>query len=53
MQLLRDGKGIILWHDYTTWPGVRKAINELHATDPRFADVRFIEQTSFAYLIRR
>lgn len=51
LQLLRDGKGVILWHDYTTWPGVHKAINALSATDPRFADVRFIEHTSFACLI--
>lgn len=49
--LLRGGKGIILWHDYTTWPEVRKAVNYLRATDPRFANTRYIKDTSFACLI--
>ena len=26
MTLLRDEKGIILWHDYTTWPSVRRLL---------------------------
>lgn len=51
IRLLRGGKGVILWHDYTTWSGVRRAINELHASDPCFGGVCFIEQTSFACLI--
>ncbi len=49
--LLRGGKGIILWHDYTTWPSVRKAIDYLRTTDPRFANTRYIDRTSFACLI--
>jgi predicted O-methyltransferase YrrM len=51
IRLLRDGRGIILWHDYGSWPTVRKAIKFLHATDERFANMRFIEGTSFACLI--
>lgn len=51
INLLRNGKGIILWHDYITWPTVQKAINFLHSTDRRFANTRFIEGTEFACLI--
>lgn len=49
--LLRNGKGAILWHDYPTTSSVLKAINYLQASDPRFADIRYIKGTRFAYLI--
>ena len=51
IDLLRGGKGIILWHDYADWFFVRKAINYLRTTDPRFANTRSIPGTSFACLI--
>ena len=51
IDLLRGGKGIILWHDYADWFYVRKAINYLRTTDPRFANIRSIPGTSFACLI--
>jgi predicted O-methyltransferase YrrM len=50
--LLRNGKGIILWHDYPTTPTVVKAINYLQVHDPRFAGIRYIKGTKFACLIR-
>jgi predicted O-methyltransferase YrrM len=49
--LLRDGKGIILWHDYPTTPSVLKAINYLRRADPCFANIRHIKGTRFACLI--
>lgn len=51
ISLLRHGKGFILWHDYTNWPEVHKAVNYLRATDSRFANTRYIEGTSFACLV--
>ncbi len=49
--LLRNGKGVILWHDYPVSPSVLKVINYLQAIDPRFANIRHIEGTTFACLI--
>jgi len=51
IDLLRGGKGIILWHDYADWFFVRKAINYLRTTDPRFANTRSLPGTSFACLM--
>lgn len=50
MTLLRNEKGIILWHDYPNIYTVLKAINYLQATDPRFAGIRHIKGTRFAVL---
>ncbi|MBV8457354.1 MAG: class I SAM-dependent methyltransferase [Acetobacteraceae bacterium] len=54
MNLLRQG-GIILWHDYvpegfTPWPGVRRALHELHLSNPAFRDMRHIAGTSLVFL---
>jgi len=48
--LLRNEKGIILWHDYPTTSAVLKAVNYLQATDSRFAGIRYIKDTRFAVL---
>jgi len=50
LSLLRNGKGIILWHDYPSWQGVAEALNELFVKDPVFGKLRNIEGTQFAYL---
>jgi predicted O-methyltransferase YrrM len=47
--------GIILWHDYvnnrpTAWPGVVKALIELHERDPYFAGMQQIAGTSIVIL---
>ncbi len=52
LQLLRNGHGTILWHDYTAWPGVTKALNELFLTDPRFAHIRHIVGTTLVYITK-
>jgi predicted O-methyltransferase YrrM len=54
MSLLRKG-GIILWHDYvpegfTPWPGVRRALHELHLSEPAFRNMRHIAGTSLVFL---
>jgi predicted O-methyltransferase YrrM len=45
LKLIKKG-GIILWHDYTNWDGVRDAINGLYKDDNRFTKVRHIGGTS-------
>ena len=50
ISLLRNGKGVILWHDYPSTPSVLRALNHLRASDSRFAAIRYIEGTRFACL---
>ena len=50
LRLLRDGRGTIAWHDYTQWwDGVVRALEELHATEPKLAGMRHIEGTDLVY----
>ncbi|MEP6493666.1 MAG: class I SAM-dependent methyltransferase [bacterium] len=51
LRLLASSRGLIAWHDYGTWEGVTRALNELHAADPRFARLTNIEGTSLAVLV--
>lgn len=50
LELLRDRGGTILWHDYGTWLGVTRALNELHLADPRYKGLRRIQGTALAIL---
>ena len=45
LKLIKKG-GVILWHDYTNWDGVRDAINGLYKLDSRFAKAKHIGGTS-------
>ncbi|SDG53123.1 Methyltransferase domain-containing protein [Dyadobacter soli] len=47
--IIRKG-GLIIWHDYTNWPGVWTALNELYQKDARFKDIRHIGGTSITIL---
>jgi predicted O-methyltransferase YrrM len=49
LKLLREGKGVILWHDYG-WNEVIQALNEFFLNDSRFSELKNIKDTSFAYL---
>jgi hypothetical protein len=51
IRLLRDGRGIILWHDYGQWDGVTRALNELYSKAGKFEDLKHIEGTSLVCLI--
>jgi hypothetical protein len=51
LKLLKNGKGIILWHDYDGWEGVTSALNELYEHHPAFVSIRHIEGTSLVCLI--
>jgi predicted O-methyltransferase YrrM len=52
LDMLRDGQGVILWHDYGAWDGVTIAINELRNSEPQFEGIRHIAGTTLAGLIR-
>lgn len=43
---------VIIWHDYGVWSGVTKAINKLNKSDPRFANITHIKDTSLVYMIK-
>jgi hypothetical protein len=52
LKLIRNGKGVILWHDYGTfWKGVKKALDELYLGGNEFKGLRQIEGTSLVCLI--
>lgn len=49
------GAGRIVWHDYVSsghqcWPGLVRALEELHATEPAFRGLRHIAGTALAIL---
>lgn len=47
LSLMKKG-GVILWHDYTNWSGVRDALNHLYETNPAFKQIKHIGGTSIA-----
>ncbi|HEV7349493.1 class I SAM-dependent methyltransferase [Telluribacter sp.] len=49
LEMVRPG-GVILWHDYTNWEGVRRALNEFFQGDARFKKLKHIGGTSIALL---
>ncbi len=49
MKLVKKG-GIILWHDYTNWTGVRDGLNEFYKDNSDFKEVRHIGGTSIVML---
>ncbi len=51
IQLLRDGHGVILWHDYGVWRGVTKALDELYSGAAPFENLRHIDGTSLVILL--
>jgi predicted O-methyltransferase YrrM len=55
LKLLRNGRGVILWHDYGCphwWPGVTRALDELQKNSKPFENLVQIEGTSLACLIK-
>ncbi len=52
VELLRERKGVILWHDYGgVCGGVTKCLNGLYGSEPGFRGLRHIEGTSLACLV--
>jgi len=52
LKLLKNGKGVIIWHDYDGWDGVTKALNELRSQNPEF-NFLHIEGTRLVCLMLR
>ncbi len=48
-QIMRP-QGVIMWHDYGTWEGVTRALNELYTSNPHYKNLKHIKGTSLAYL---
>lgn len=42
--------GIIVWHDYSVWRGVSKALDELYSRSDDFKSLRHIQGTSLVYM---
>ncbi len=53
LKLLRNGRGIMLWHDYgkVCWRGLTRALEELYLKVGEFKNVKHIEGISLALLI--
>jgi predicted O-methyltransferase YrrM len=53
LKLLKNRRGLIIWHDYNewAWEGVVRALNELYTQVPEFKGLRHIEETTLAYAI--
>lgn len=45
LSLLRDSKGIIMWHDYG-WREVVRALNEFYLNEPQLGKLKHIKDTS-------
>jgi hypothetical protein len=55
LKMLRGGKGVILWHDYDRsewWPGVVKALDELHQSSAEFHKLVHFTGTSLVCLLK-
>ena len=50
LRMLRPSGGTIIWHDYSRWDGVTRALNQLHRKHPRFAGLARITGTTLAVL---
>ena len=51
LSLLRNGKGVVFWHDYDACIGVINAVDELNRSHPEY-NIRHIEGTKLAYMAR-
>jgi predicted O-methyltransferase YrrM len=51
-RLLRQDRGVIVWHDYGSWPGVARVLDRLYRSRPEFRGLRHVEGTTLACLMR-
>jgi predicted O-methyltransferase YrrM len=51
LKLLRNRRGVILWHDYGSWDDVTTALNGLYASGHDFRGLRRIEGTTIVVLV--
>lgn len=53
LQLLDPKGGIVLWHDYDSWPCVTRCLNMLSREKPEFQNLTHIQGTTLALLVNR
>lgn len=51
LRMLEGNEGVVLWHDYATWPGVTRAVEETPATVASNASFHWIADTTLAVMI--
>lgn len=51
IKMLRNGKGVILWHDYDEYAGVTRSLNKLYLENNKFKNLKRIKGTSLVCLI--
>jgi predicted O-methyltransferase YrrM len=52
LRLLKDRKGVIVWHDYdSVWEGVTEALNRLYENDIEYSKIKHISGTSLVCFI--
>jgi hypothetical protein len=49
LKMVKKG-GVILWHDYTNWVGVREGLNQYYKNDAGFAKLKHIGGTSIVMM---
>ncbi len=52
LEMLPEGGGVILWHDYGDWDGVTLALNELDSGHKEFRGIKHIAGTTLACLMK-
>jgi predicted O-methyltransferase YrrM len=52
LRMLKEGHGTIVWHDYSRWDGVTRALNDLRNRHDAFSGLRWVEGTTLALLRR-
>lgn len=50
LTLVNPAGGLVVWHDYGQWHGVTRGLDELRRTEPAFAGLRHVVDTSLAVL---
>lgn len=50
LKLLREGHGVILWHDYSAWVGVTRALNELSHDSGVLSGMQNVKGTTLVWL---
>ena len=52
LEMLKGGRGVILWHDYGDWDGVTNALNELGTHHTNFQGMMHIAGTTLVCLVK-
>ena len=50
IRMLREERGVVIWHDYGQWDGVTLALNDLKRSHPAFRDLVRLRGTTLAVL---